>query len=798
MIWLLALPAAAAAVLVYLYRRPLPRLDGRIVARGLGAPVEVVRDRWGVPHLYAQTSADLFFAQGYVHAQDRLWQMELNRRVGWGRLSEAFGAVAYETDRLLRVLGFGRAARAAWDATDADTRATLEAYARGVNAFIDDNRGRWGLEFTLLGLTPERWTPADSIVWTKMMAWGLSTNWDTELLNAAFIGRVGVEKAAQLHGDYPTGNPIVVPGSTLFPVVERVLGDLHAAKAWLPITAPVGMSNNWVVDGTKSVTGRPLLSNDPHLSLQMPSIWYENHLSSREEHVTGVSLPGVPGVIIGHNEHLAWGLTAGLPDTQDLYIEKFDSKNPLKYEFRGQLEDATVVREEIRVKGQAARTIEVVITRHGPIIDALPLTGGAKLALRWTGHDVGQAARGILSMSRACTVDEFVAALADWDGPSMNVVYAHTDGTIGYHFTGKIPIRQKGFGVTPVPGWTGEHEWIGFIPHAELPQSRNPETHYLASANNLVTGKEYPHFLGAQQSNGFRARRITELLTAKEKLSAEDYARMHVDQYCAPAKPFCELMVALTDEILAAPELAEVRAIASAALAELKRWDHVLGADSVPGAIYHLTQHFAMRRVFEPWLGDLTEAFCGVGHHPVIAPVAVGFLDRSFLFLQKILVENDADWLKQQSRAKVLAAALADAIRWLRQAVGPELRDWKWGAVHPARFNHPLGAKKPLDRLFNRGPYPYGGDINTVWQASFVPKLPYEPAGGFTASWRQIMDLSDWDASRAVHTTGQSGHPASPHYDDMIPMWLKGEYHPLLWKRERVEAHAAHRLTLVP
>ncbi len=797
---LFAIPAVAVAALFWLYRRPLPQLEGRVVLPGLKAPVEVIRDRWGVPHLYASHVDDVLFAQGFVHAQDRLWQMDLNRRVGHGRLSEAFGSLAFDTDRLLRILGFSRSAHETLAATDGETLAALECYARGVNAFIAANPGRCGLEFTLLGIKPEPWKPVDSLVWTKMMAWGLSTNWDTELINAALVAKLGPERAAKLHAEYPAGNPIVIPEQTLGPLAERVLEQLRSASSLPGLSGLFGLSNNWVVDGHKSTTGKPLLANDPHLALQMPSIWYENHLVSPESEVTGVSLPGVPGVVIGHNREVAWGFTAALPDTQDLFVEKRNPANPLEFEFDGKWEAARVVREEVRVKGERApRIVEVIITRHGPLIDQLPPLADRKQAppeyavsLRWSGHDVGQTHRAALKMDRAKTSEEFIAALADWSGPSMNVLWADRAGNIGYHLTGQIPIRKSGVGAAPVPGWNDDFGWSRYIPHDELPQCQNPAQHFLASANNRIVGDEYPHFLGAETMNGFRARRIVELLQKKDKLDADDFARMHIDQYCAPAKPFCDLLLSLKLELGIQPALLGLHS--GNAFRELEKWNHHLSADSVAGSIYQVTQHFALRRLFRPHLGDLTEPFLGVGFHPVIAPITLGFMDRSFLIGQRILIENDKEWLGEQTREQLLAESLADALRWL----GSQGSDWSWGHIHSAGFHHPLGAKKPLDKLFNRGPFPYGGDTNTVWQAAFVPRLPISPAGGFTASWRMIVDLADWDASRAVHTTGQSGHPASPHYDDMIWMWLRGQYHPMLWAREKVDAHAAHRLTLSP
>ena len=799
-------------LLTYLYRRPLPRVDGVLKVSGLTAPAEIIRDRWGVPHIYAQNIEDLLFVQGYVHAQDRLWQMELSRRIGHGRLAEIFGGIAFTTDRFLRTIGLARAAQADLARTDAETLRMLEMYARGVNAYAQNNP--LPLEFTLLGIKPEPWTPTDSLVWAKVQAWGLSANWDSKILQGAFVSKVGVTRAAQLHGDYPRDNPLILPEHTFVEVIDRVLEQFRAAEKWLPVGGLGGMSNNWVVDGSKSTTGKPLLANDPHLSLQMPSIWYENHLVAPGFEVTGVSFPGTPGVVLGHNADIAWGFTNAFPDVQDLYIEKFNPNDSTEYEYRGTWEKATIIREEIRVKGEAApRLVEVVVTRHGPIINELiPPTATlpsprqrerVALALRWVGYEESQIQSAMLNISRARNWNEFTDALRDWGVPSQNMVYADRTGNIGYYMPGRIPIRAKGIGLVPVPGWTGEYEWVGWIPHEELPRAFNPAQHYFATANNQVVGKEYSYFLTARTMNGFRARRIVEMLREKEKLASDDFARMQVDQHCVPAKVFCELLMQLSTNILSQPALRSMQAQAQHALEAVKRWDYNLKGDSVAGAIFKLTQYFAMRRVFGPWLGDLTDHYIGVGFHQTLAPTVSGYAGQSPLVLQQILVNNEKEWFrdaggKTLTREEILALALSDAIGYLREAVGKDVAQWQWGKIHLAAFNHTLGEKKPLDRIFNRGPYPYGGDGNTVCAAGYVPKLPIQARGGVTASWRQIIDLNDWDASLGVITTGQSGHPASKHYADMIPLWLKGEYHPLLWTREKVEAHAEARLKLEP
>ena len=788
-------------------RGPLPRTRGKQKVPGLTAPVEILRDRWGVPHIYAQGALDLWFAQGYVHAQDRLWQMEFNRRLGHGRMAEIFGSRALHTDRLLRLVGFSRAAAADLAHMGEGARQALEAYAHGVNAWMAV--GRLPLEFRLLRFRPAPWQVTDTLVWGKMIGWSMSINWPSEVVHSAMVERLGPKRAAKLQGDYPADNPSVLPTQASLQMFEHFLAQLRVAESWFPASGLVGMSNNWVVDGTMSATGHPLLASDPHMTTLQPGIWYENHLQCPELEVTGVSMPGAPGVVMGHNADIAWGMTAAFPDTQDLYLERLHPNDPHQYEYLGQWEQAQVLQEEIRVRGERApRVVEVTVTRHGPIInEASPLTSGAgltALALRWTGHDPGGSPNAILSLNRAHDWTSFSAALADWHEPALNFVYADRQGNIGYHMAGRVPKRASGTGMFPTAGWTGANEWIGWVPHEELPHALNPAQHYFASANNQIVGPDYPHFLSAETANGFRAQRIVELLTAQEKHSASGFAHMQVDLSCQhSAGPFCRLVTTLAPGILAQPASAGVCAQAEQALTYLRDWDYELSADSVGGCIYQAWQHYTMRRIFEPWLGDLTDHYLGVGFDKLLTPVIFYYVDRSPLVAQRILLQNEREWLVDDGgnlleREEILALALRDAITFLNKQIGPQVSTWEWGRLHRVQFRHVFGAVKILEKIFCRGPYPYGGDPNTVWQGGFLPKLPIDPWAAVSASWRQILDVSDWDACLGVLPTGQSGHPASEHYDDMTALWLRGELHPLYWTRDRIEAVTEARLLLEP
>ncbi len=801
---LAALPVAAGA---YWFRRPLPRIRGRMRLDGLRSAVEVCRDEWGVPHIYASSALDALYAQGFVHAQDRLWQMELSRRIGYGRLSEVVGRMGLEADRLLRTLRLAESARRDLDAVDDGTRAELEAYSAGVNACMRRQRGRLPLEFRLTLHRPEPWQPLDTMVWAKVMAWGLSFNWAAEVLNAALLARLGPDAAARLLGDYPASNPSVIPGEAFTSLLPQLHRSLQDAASWLPLNT-AGMSNNWVVDGSRTATGRPLLENDPHLQTQMPSYWYEIHLVAPDLEVAGVSLPGAPGVVLGHNARIAWGMTAALADVQDLYVERLHPDDPDLYEYEGRWERVQVVHEEIHVRGERrVQRLDVRSTRHGPLVNDLSSLSqgwtGAPLALRWTSHDLSYAAQAALCLNRASDWDEFVAALEKWTDPPVSVVYADVDGNIGFHMAGRVPVRAAGDGRVPAPGWTGTHEWTGWVPHRELPHAYNPACGYLASANNAQAGADYPYHLASDTCNGYRASRIVQLLGERPRLTVEQCAAMQIDQFCAPGSDFAGIVKARAGEILASPALESMEAAADDAVRRVAGWDGMLLVDSVAGSLYEAWLHFAQKVAFEPALGPLAQHFMGKGLHPLMNSLVLPFADRTPLVLIDLLRDDDASsWQSATGHpltsAGLLGESLAPALRFLQARLGSDPERWRWGRLHRVLFPHMLGRVPPIGRIFNRGPYPYGGDMNTVWQAAFAPEMPPPPSPAVSASWRMVLDVGDWDAGRGVLPGGQSGHPASPHYNDQMPLWLRGELRPLLWSRPAVDANTVATLWLEP
>jgi penicillin amidase len=788
------LAGLVGGVIYVLLRRPLPKTWGEERLPGLTDEVEVMRDGLGVPHLFANTLEDLYFAQGYVHAQDRLWQMELNRRTAAGRLSEIFGEVALEADRFIRRIGLRRAAEQDAPLLSEESRRLTDAYAAGVNAFIERHQQRLPLEMVLLRLKPEPWSAVDSLSWGKMMAWSLAANWETELLRATFVARLGPERAARIEPLYLRGNPLIVPpGANYEGLNTPLLDQYRQMKELVGILSPTHGSNNWVVDGTRTLSGKPILANDPHLAAQMPGIWYHCHLNTPDLDVIGATLPGLPGVIIGRNRRIAWGVTNAGPDTQDLYLERFNPENPHQYEYQGAWEEAKVLREEIRVKGRAEPVIEeVIITRHGPIITGNG-PGGQPMALRWTSHDPATTAEAVLGLNRAGNWQEFTAALAHWDAPAQNFVYADVDGNIGYYMAGRVPVRARGQGLLPVPGWTGEYEWTGVVPFEELPQAYNPPSHQIVTANNRIVGDDFPHFITYEYFSGYRAARITALLNEKERLTPADMAAIEGDFYSIPASQIVPHLLKLE------PRNETQRQ----ALALLRSWNFVLDKESAAAAIYEVFLLRLLKVTFGSVLGEeLAEEYVGKGLS-VLSPTNL-YAGRSTPLLIELLNEGDNRWFANSALPKgpknwqeAMQVSFQGALDELRGKLGKNMAGWQWGRLHGITFGHPLGQVKPLNRLFNRGPFPVSGDTDTVCQMAFAPGKPYA-ATSWVPSFRQIIDLADTRSGLFGYPTGQSGHPGSPHYADMIETWLAVKHYPLLYERDQIEAATDGKLTLKP
>jgi penicillin amidase len=778
-------------------RRCWPKVDGAIPANGLQAQATVVRDSWGVPHIYASNPHDLFFTQGYVHAQDRFWQMEFFRRVGSGRLSEILGESALENDRFIRTVGWHRAAARELEMMDDETRSMLEAYAKGVNAYISAHRGSLGLEFTILGLTgtrfePEPWTPLNSVTWGKVMAWDLSGNRSSELLRAHIAARQSISAVDALVPPYPEQHPVIVP----HPLTEA---SLRAVPQAAMDTFALGTgdhlgSNNWVIAGDRTETGTPLLANDVHLGIQMPSIWYEVGLHCEPRgpdcpyDVVGASFASTLGVIIGHNDRIAWGVTNLDPDVQDLFIERFNPQNPDQYEYQGEWRDMEVIREEIQVAGREKPVvIDVRTTHHGPIINDVGAGteedwsfGWQPLALSWMGLQPGTVLRSVLLLDRASNWEEFREALSYWDVPSQNFVYADVEGNIGYQAPGRIPIRASGDGTTPVPGWTGEHEWVSTIPYDDLPRAFNPPEGYIVTANNAVVEEDYPYLLTKDWTPGYRAKRICDLIEADSSLSIEDVKAIQGDSAPLWAQEMLPFLTSIPSHQHQLDEAVKL----------LQDWDGRAVRDSAGAALFEVFRIQLIDATFGDELGE-----------DLLAKARPELMD----VLLNLLPEQDSPWFDDamtsevETRDEILLQALEEAVDDLSERQGPNMDRWRWGDVHTASFeNQSLGqcGIGPIEAIFNRGPFPVDGSLATVNQADYDMDEPFSVRT--IASYRQIVDLGDLSRSVSMHTTGQSGHPFHRHYDDMIDPWRNVEYHRMLWERTQVESDAEAVLILTP
>ncbi|MEW5987616.1 MAG: penicillin acylase family protein [Chloroflexota bacterium] len=841
--------ASIKPLLVAMSRKRLPQVDGRLYLAGLQRPVTIHRDRWGIPHVQAAGRHDLFFAQGFVHAQERLWQMELNRRAAAGRLAEVVGEVALETDRLARTLGFTRLAQTAWQATSERVKADVEAYTAGVNAFLD-GRPRLPVEFRLLGYRPEAWQPLDTVAFGRLQTWALSHGWGTELTRAQLIEKLGAERAAELEPHFSDRQAITLPQGIEFNWL-RPDGMLKAATGPFlgkGVFEGAGRgSNGWVIGPGRSATGHAILCNDPHLPLTNPAIWFYVHLQSDDGyHVTGVSLPGSPYVLIGHNEHVAWGATLTFIDCEDLFVERFSgdlgirgfreihphpqplslarrgetetvpqSPNPretLFYQFGEEWRPAEVIEERIKVRGKADHVEQVVLTHHGPLISPILPTNGQALTMASMALRPYESFDGFAALNEARNWDEFVAAVAHIESPALNLVYADIEDNVGYYVSGRVPVRAKGDGLTPAPGWSGEYEWIGEVPFTEMPHALNPKCGYLVTANNQIVGEDYPHYLGRLWRNGYRARRLDDLLSGQEQISLDDCQRFQFDFYSIPGRALVALLSEMDFHRRDAEGAkrtksktprslrlrGEQKAEAALTLELLQQWDGALAADSVGGAVYQVLLARLSYALLEPALGrELMLQFLGTGTHPLLHPITEFYGHWTVTLLRWLASGREELLGRPVDRQTLLVNCLAETAAELRQLLGNDPRQWQWGRLHQVRFTHALGVRPPLDFIFNQGPLPIGGDTDTVNQTGTLPHKPYEN-NAFAVSYRQVIDLGRLDNSRAMFAPGQSGHLASPHYSDLIQPWLTGGYFSMTWSREAVTAASCSQLTLAP
>ena len=741
--------------------------------KGLKDRVTITRDERGIPYIEAKNDDDLYFAQGYATAQDRLWQMDLVRRTARGELAEVLGPgpnnVAVEQDKLHRTYGFAQTAEAEVAQAAPKVAALLDAYARGVNAYAASlDPKSLPAEFQILQYNFRPWTPADSYIIGKIFFEALSDTWRLDIMRQA-LSSLPVEKRNALLPERSSIDVLVVGKDTQAkpatprsarldpePPSREALAALAANQAVATSaleriglnTDALAASNNWVVNGSRSVTGKPLLANDPHLRPSAPSIWHLVHLSAPGVRVAGVTSPGVPGVIIGHNDRIAWGFTNVGPDVQDLYVEKFDPANPKRYQTPQGWQDAVIRQEQIKVrKGFTSEydtvTHEVTVTRHGPIIFQ---ADGKRYALRWTALDPKLNRYDVsYNLNRARNWKEFNAALEWFTAPTQNIVYADVDGHIGYHAAGVVPIRNSGDGSTPYDGATDAGEWTSYIPVSKLPTLYDPPSGMIVTANQRIVGTDYPYFLTHSWAQPYRARRIFDLLNEKPKLSTDDFRRIQGDVYSIAGKLFAqEAVKLLKPKLTASDEKLHVR------LDAFEKWDGRINAESPVAPILSQMRLAFRSKILTAALGpDLVRSFQWSNFDTT---------------LDRIIKDQPADWLPKEfaSYADLMRASYDDAIATLTKNLGADESKWTWGEAAKARFPHPLGGAPLIGAQFTVPPFPQNGTGGLLGATVNV---------GATVSMRLIADVSDWDKTQHGIALGQSGAPKSPHWSDQLADW---------------------------
>ncbi|MFD7710326.1 penicillin acylase family protein [Streptomyces sp. NPDC059786] len=866
-------------------RASLPQTKGSIELSGLSGPVDVKRDGYGIPQIYASSDEDLFMAQGYVQAQDRFYEMDVRRHMTSGRLSEMFGKGQVKNDEFLRTLGWHRVAQKEYDTKLSDsTKKYLQAYAKGVNAYLKGKDGAdLSLEYAALGFTndykPEKWTPVDSVAWLKAMAWDLRGNMQDEIDRSLMTSRLGPKQIADLYPDYPySRNKTIVQegqydevtqtwsqsssssssgsaagtglaGGTEAPSgFQSQLSGLYDVLDDVPTAVGVNGngigSNSWVVDGDHTITGKPLLANDPHLSASLPSVWYQMGLHCRSVNakcqydVAGYTFAGMPGVVIGHNQDIAWGLTNSGVDVSDLYLEKLTGDG---YQYDGKVVPFTTRKEKIDVAGGKSKTIVVRETGNGPLLSdrddelvkvgkkatvdtAAPDRGdGYGISLRWTALEAGNTMDAVFELDKASDWTEFRKASESFEVPSQNLVYADTDGNIGYQLPGRIPTRGKGDGSLPSPGWDSKYRWTGYIDQDELPYEYNPKRGYIVTANQAVVDEDkYPYTLTTDWGYGARSQRITDLIESKikggGKISTDDMRQMQLDNSSEIAKL---LVPKLLDIDVSDPDVRQAQKL-------LEGWDYTQDADSAAAAYFNATWRNILKLAFGnklpkelrvkgqclsvdrvdttgPADEDQKVRECGERDADQAQPDGG---DRWFEVVRKIIDDEDNDWWQSpksrtdkatDTRDELLGRAMKDA-RWeLTAKLGKDIDTWSWGRLHRLFLkNQTLGTEGPslLKYALNRGPWKLSGGEATVnatgWNA----------AGGYNVVWvpsmRMVVNLGDLDKSKWINLTGASGHAYSAHYTDQTEKWVKGELLSWSFSDKAVDKSTSDTLLLKP
>ncbi len=802
---LIGLSLLAGGFLAYVYRwlmtRPVPDLDGRMQLAGLDFPVTVRRDGHGIPHIEAATKADLFRAQGFVHAQDRMWQMEQMRRIADGTLAELFGEAAFDADYYARTIGIRRCAEKELSEIWPHEQEILEWYCEGVNEYMMQREGNLAAEFRLLRYSPAPWRPIDCLALAKLIGWTMSINWDGEVLRLLVREQFGTEAAADLETEQQPETPSILDEleeedtQRLILTAQALMQEYDKVNSFLPLMNASGQgSNSVVVSEARSSSGYPLLCNDPHLQVSMPGPLYEQHLTAPGINAIGAMFPGAPGLVFGHNQHVAWGITAAVTDVQDLFVERVNPENPELYEYDGEWMPLETVAEAFHIKGHPEPLVKKVrITQHGPIItDLVSEIDVLPLSLQWTGTQPGHTFHCLLEVLAASSCTDVMKAFAQWNCPSLNVSVADVQGNIGYGLIGRHPVRGQGLGLLPSAGWHSANDWQGYVPYENHPGLHNPDSGVIVTANNRIADSDSTPWLGCDFDPGYRAQRIVQQLEDLPVITPADLRRVQLDSFSSFAEELTSILIRLEPN----------DSWGKYAVRVLAEWNYRLETTSEGALIFHYVLNTLLDEAFGTKLKSLYPRYLGKVSNPVFTTSS--FKIRALPQLLALLKHQPhSRWYedtannRDRTRDEYLQDSLHIAVRTMRSEMGEATRKWAWGRIHQIRFSHLMGSVAILRPLLNRGPFPIEGDATTPMQTaselgntdSLVQVAP---------AYRSIMEIGNWDAMQAVLNTGQSGHPMSRHYYDQMGMWREGEYHPMPFSSQAIEESTVYTLYLDP
>ncbi len=778
---------------VYMLNETLPEYSGQKSVQNLNSEVSIYRDNSAIPYVYAKSKNDLYFALGYLHAQERLFQMDLSRRAGEGKLCEILGNEAISFDKMFRTFEFAKISKMHYEDFDEEIKAILISYSNGVNEFIKNEQNKYSIEFDVLGYKPELWKPYHSVLIAKLMAWELNISWWSDIALSHIIQKLGIEKANEILPTFDENGPTIIP-ENLTNISNVPLDLVEVDRNFRKYIGFVGThigSNNWVVNGERSESGKPIIANDPHLSFSAPGKWYITILRSPEINVEGVTLPGIPGIVIGKNQNISWVLTNVMADDADFYIEKLDSSKT-KYLFNSEWQNLTIYEDTIKVKDSSDVIFQIKKNHRGPIIsDIHPYRkmypnnqqNNVDISMRWTALESSNEMKAYSKINSAKNWDEFREGLKDFEAPGQNFVFADIDGNIGYTAGVKFPLRKNNSPTFINDGTTDENDWLGFVPFSENPKLLNPANGFIASANNK-TIKNYPYHISNIWEPNSRINRITELLEIKQKHNVEDFKKYQMDFYSDYAKEIVpQILNAFQNHAFENDKLKEVISL-------LRKWDYNFIPESQVPAIYAVFYQNLLKNIFLDEMGEsIFNEYIFIANIP-------------YRVVKKLLEDNSSTWFDYKStkrietKNEIIRKSMWDAIKYLSEEFG-EIEEWQWKKLHTVTFKHFFhGQSKILDFILDIGPYKIGGDGTTVFNTEYSFNEPYDNKLG--PSMRYIFDFAEPNYFQIILPTGQSGNFFSDNYDDMTKMWLNGEMLKINTEESFVKNSNFELLRLVP